>query len=69
MAKKKQPVSRPVSVEIDGKTYTGSYVVEGGTVTVTYGLRTMSTHSSGGPNDHVARGLLRDLVPGGTGFD
>ena len=69
MAKKKQVPSWPVSVEIDGKTYTGSYIVEGRTVTVTYDLRSQSTHASDGPNEHTARILLLELLSASTRLD
>ena len=70
MAKKHSAIPDEISVEVDGKTYTGSYVVEGGTITVTYGLRKQSTHAQGGPSDvHLARRLLRELVSGGSGLD
>jgi hypothetical protein len=67
--KKQSAIPRIVSVEIDGKTSTGSYAVEGKSVTVTYDMRSQTTHAPDGPAEHVARMLLRELVPGGTGMD
>lgn len=57
-----------VTAEIDGKTYTGSFVVEGHAVT--YGIRTLTTRTAGARSvESTARMLLRELVPGGTGMD
>lgn len=64
------PSANTVTAEIDGKTYTGSFVVEGHAVTVTYGIRTLTTRTAGARSvESTARMLLRELVPGGTGMD
>ncbi len=62
-------ISKDVSVEIDGKIYTGSYIVESKCVTVTYGMRSQTTHAPDGPVKHIAKMLLRELMPGGIGMD
>ena len=68
MARRKAPASPPETVRIDheGKTYTGSYTVEGGMITVSYGdLR--KTTQLGGSASHptsLARLLLWEMVKG-----
>jgi hypothetical protein len=58
-----------LSVQIDGKTYRGSYLADGNSVTVTCGVRQLTTVVFYGPAEHTARMLLRELVPGGTGMN
>jgi hypothetical protein len=61
-ARKTQPREYPVSVEHEGKTYTGSYSVAKGVVTVWYDLRSNTTQVGGSRADSVARMLLFELV-------
>lgn len=62
MAKKKQmPVPQAIAVTIEGKDYSGSYYVESGVLTVSYGFKSTSTHSSG-TDAMIARVILRELV-------
>jgi len=51
-----------VSIERNRKPVFGSYTVERGVVTVTYGSRKKSAHLGGSPELTVARSLLADLV-------
>ena len=53
---------RPISVEVDGKTYSGDFEVRGRVVTVTTSYGTKSTQVGGSPPDVVAKTLLRELV-------
>ena len=56
--------AKDISIEINGKTITGRYVVERGIITVIYGMTQKSTqlgNSSGYP-EHLARMLLRELA-------
>ena len=66
--KKHPPASRTVSVEIEGKTYTGSYFVESGVITVNYEGRKTNAYGTQSPDDYaLARSLLRALVSGEVG--
>ena len=52
-----------VEVQIDGKTYSGTYeVVSGGVVTVSTQYGRKSTQVGSSPPGVVARNLLRELV-------
>ena len=56
-----------IEVEIGGKTYVGSYEIQGNTLEVSYGLKTKKTQlgRSVGPDEQyvaVARTMVRDLV-------
>lgn len=53
---------RPVEIVYEGHAYTGDYVVESGTVRVTYKLHSRSTQLGGHEADGLARMLLRELV-------
>jgi hypothetical protein len=57
-----RPGSLAVSVEIDGRSYTGSYTVVGDIVTAYWGLRQCSRTTRGTPTSSEARKVLRDLV-------
>ena len=54
-----------ISVELDGKTYTGSYNVKRGVVTVSTLKGHKSTQVGGSPPEVIARMLLRELVSEG----
>jgi hypothetical protein len=62
MAQKRLPEPFEVSVTVDGKRFTGYYVVESNVVTVTYRLRRSSTQIGGATARLVAGTLLRELV-------
>ena len=64
MARKTKLTRPPAEVTItqDGKTYTGHYTVESGTVTVSWGFRTITTQIGGSTAVVVARMLLRELT-------
>ena len=66
MVRKAKPIQRyPISVEIDGKTYSGSYSISGKVITVSYmGARKAPQVGGSGP-DTIGRMLLRELVRGG----
>ena len=72
-SQRKVPMSGDeVSIEIEGRTYTGRYVVSGQgsgrTVTVStplYGSKT--TQVGGSPPETIARMLLRELIQAGMG--
>lgn len=51
-----------ISIEARGKTYIGSYRIEGDTVTVYYYDLERSEPVSGQPAEVVAEALLRDLI-------
>jgi hypothetical protein len=51
-----------ISIEVQGKTYTGSYRLEGDTVTVYYYGLERSEPRSGQPAEVVAEAMFRDLV-------
>jgi hypothetical protein len=53
---------RPVSIEVDGRKYTGSYALAGETVTAFWGVKERSRTTRGAPATNVARRLLRELV-------
>ena len=65
MAKKRQPPTVPptdVSIEHDGKTYTGSYRYEEGGITISYGGRSKWVHRGGMSDDTLIRLVLAELV-------
>ena len=56
-----------VEVEIDGKTYTGSYEIQGTMIEVSYGWRTKKTQlggfiGPGGKPEALVRTMIRELV-------
>ena len=53
-----------VSVEVDGKTYTGSYTISSKVVTVSTGYGSASTQVGGSTANNVARMLLSEIVRG-----
>ena len=55
-------IEQNIEVEISGVKYEGSYVVEGGVITVHYGERPSTTLFGGSSPDIIARTLLRELV-------
>ncbi len=65
MAKTKRPPQRyEVSVEVDGKAYTGSYYVESKMVTLECLYGTTSTQIGDSGAELVARMLLREFLDG-----
>ncbi|CAN5358373.1 hypothetical protein BH10PSE17_BH10PSE17_25020 [soil metagenome] len=63
MRRPQQPQQpRDVSVEINGKTYHGTYTTESGTVTVSNGYSRQTTHVGGSHADVIARMMLREIV-------
>jgi hypothetical protein len=61
-----QTQPQPVSIELEGKKYDGTYVISGGSITVMYGSQASST-SFGSYNDRslpLAQTILRELVTG-----
>lgn len=61
-SKKRNVDSREVSIERDGKTFTGHYEVTKGIITVTYGWKSKTTQVGGTPAEILARILLSELV-------
>ena len=64
--KKQEPLRLPITIEIDGKIYSGEYYVEGSMVTVEHrsaiaSRRTAANMASSAPED-IASILLRELV-------
>ncbi len=53
-----------IEVEIDGKTYSGSFEIQGKMIEVSYGLRTQKTQLGGyaGYPELLARSMIRELV-------
>jgi hypothetical protein len=51
-----------VSIEHDGKTYTGSYRHENGGLTISYGGRTKRVHQGGMTDDTLIRMMLSEPV-------
>ena len=60
--KRQESQPQTISVEIDGKTYTGRYSVSGKVVSVSGAFGSKSTQVGNSPADVVARMLLRELV-------
>lgn len=57
------PARSEITVTVEGKTFTGSYYVESGVVTVIYGDKQPNSSQTGGtPAEHVARMLLKEIV-------
>ncbi len=56
------PVSIPVSIELEGKTYYGSYIVVRGMITVSAGGGVKTTQVGSTPVDMLAKMLLSELV-------
>jgi hypothetical protein len=57
---KPPPNQYPIEIEIDGKTYRGSYAIEDGTITVHSPDGSKTTHESGN-NDVLARIMLGEI--------
>lgn len=64
MAKKNKPVPMPmpVSVELDGKTYHGTYTVSGGIITVSSSGGSKPAGVQGSSAGSLARLILIELV-------
>ncbi len=60
--KRPEPPPREVKVEIDGKSYIASYVVDRGVVRVTSGYGSKATQVGASSPEHIARILLRELL-------
>ena len=60
-----------VDVEIDGKTYTGSYEIQGTIIEVSYGWKTKKTQLGGsaGHPEALARIMIGELVREGKKDD
>jgi hypothetical protein len=54
--------SQPVTVEVGGRTYTGSYEVSGRVITVRTAHGSRATQVGGTPPDTMAKMLLRELI-------
>ncbi len=56
--------SKELTIKLDGKTYIGTYSVESGVITVSYGgiRETSQVGGSGSDPEDLARNLLRELV-------
>lgn len=66
MAKRKTPPqSWPVSVELNGKTYTGTYEVDAGIVTVRTLMGSKNTQVGGSTPQTLAPLMLSELVKEG----
>ena len=54
-----------ITIEKDGKTYTGMWTLEGGVITMrALGEVRRTHHTAGVKPEHVARNLLREIVQG-----
>jgi hypothetical protein len=54
---------RKIEIEVGGKRYSGSYLVEGGTLRVMYmGARKSTKMGKDSPPDQIAQTLLRELI-------
>lgn len=62
MPKQREPRWLPVSIELNGKTYDGSYSVSGGMITVSGPYGSRRTQVGGSPPDMLARMLLAEIV-------
>jgi hypothetical protein len=58
----KQPPTGSVTVEFEGKKYTGSYHVASKVVTVRYLHHLLSTQLGGMTGEQIAKILLREIV-------
>ena len=56
------PRSHAVHVDVDGKSYNGSYTVQGRIVTVSDGLRERSRQLGGIAAEALAMNLLREMA-------
>ena len=65
MAKQRFSKPKEISVEVNGKTYTGTYRVEKGMITVTYLFSRISNHSDGTSGEVLAKSLLRKMAESG----
>ena len=54
-----------ISVEVNGKTYNGTYKVKKGVITVSSALSHSSTHLGGTPPEALAKILLREMAESG----
>lgn len=61
----KNPVRKPVTCELDGKTYRGTYWVAGKILTVSTGLGGKSKQVGTGPAEALAEQLLQHLAKEG----
>jgi hypothetical protein len=61
---KKVPVSEEVTVEVDGRSYSGSYSVTAKVVTVNCAYGSASTQIGGSTSKTIARLLLSEIVGG-----
>jgi hypothetical protein len=59
------PRSHPVHVDVDGKSYSGSYTVQGRIITVSDGQRECSRQLGGIQAEALAMNLLREMVKAG----
>lgn len=59
------PTRHPVTCEIDGKQYRGTYWVAGKILTVSTGMGGKSTQVSAGADENLAKRLLRELALAG----
>jgi hypothetical protein len=64
MVMQSEPIPEPLEIAIDGKTYTGTYMTDGRTVTVRYALSTRRkiVANVGAPAVALARSLLSEMV-------
>jgi len=62
MPRKLSSAPQDVSIEKDGKTYTGKFEVTKGIVTVTYNMEMKRTQVGGSPPAVIAKLLLYEMV-------
>lgn len=55
-----------ITVDRNGKEYSGYYYVEGKTIVVSANLRNMKTQLGSSPAPTLARILLREMIDGGA---
>ena len=60
--KKIKSIPSPVTLEHNGKTYRGSYIVEKGTISVSAMGRIKSTQLGSSPPENLARIILREII-------
>lgn len=61
----KTPPRNPVTCEVDGKTYRGTYWIAGKILTVATGMGGKSTQVGSTPAEALAKRLLQDLAKEG----
>jgi hypothetical protein len=64
--KKTPPRPVPVSIEVNGKTYNGTYTVDGSIISVSFALGSKRTQIGGSSPESLARVMLCELIREGN---